>query len=335
MNKKLNILITGGVGFIGSYLCHALRAMGHFIRIVDVEKKNGVSSDSDYVIQDILDRDRLIDAMGSIDLVIHLAAKHRFFGISTKEFFQVNEEGTRNVLWAMDAKGVKRVIFFSTVAIYGETNGPSDEGTEPRPNTPYGISKFAAENWIKKWASDSADKTAIILRPTVIFGPRNKGNIYRLIRQIYHRAYVPIGEGNNIKSIAYIDNIVKATLFLTSMDLKGVNIFNYADSPHLPYREIVDIIYSGLGRKLRRYYLPLTPAVIISNGLDKILNSTGVKFSLATTIKKMNKETYHKADKIVNLGFSPDCTSEEGLTRMVKWYLEGKNRSERVSRNGK
>jgi nucleoside-diphosphate-sugar epimerase len=334
MDEKLNILITGGAGFIGGYFYYALRNLGHFIRIVDVEKRNEINSGSDYIIQDVLNRDKLISAMDSIDLVIHLAAKHRFFGISKREFFRVNEEGTTNVLWAMDAKGVKKVIFFSTVAVYGETNGPSDECTEPNPNTPYGLSKLAAENWIKKWASDSVDKTAIILRPAVIFGPRNKGNVYRLIRQIYHRAYIPVGQGNNIKSIACVDNVVKATLFLMSMDLKGVNIFNYADSPHLSYREIVDIIYSGLGRKLPGYYLPLTPMIKISNCLDKILNGAGAKFSLTTTIKKMNKQTYHKAEKIVNLGFSPSCSSIDGLERMVEWYLEDKNRNKRTCRNG-
>jgi nucleoside-diphosphate-sugar epimerase len=327
--QRLNILVTGGAGFIGAYLCPELTNLGHEVRIIDSVKRREIHSNCDYRFIDILDQKGLREAMGGIDLVLHLAAKHRFFGVSEREFFEVNEKGTRNVLEAMETQGVKKIVFFSTVGIYGETNGPTDENMEPKPNTPYGLSKLAAEKWIKKWVESNGDRIAIIIRPTVVFGPNNRGNIYRLIRQIYHRAYVPIGEGNNIKSIAYVDNVVKATLFLMAMDLKGFNIFNYADSPHLRYKEIVDIIYSELGRRLPGYYLPLTPMIKISNGLDKILNGAGIKFSLATTIKKMNKPTYYKAEKIVDLGFSPSCSSADGLKRMVEWYVEDKSPNKR------
>ncbi len=324
----MKILVTGGAGFVGSHLCPALRDIGHKVRVIDINNKASKALDRDYRAADILDIEAIREAMKGTELVVHLAAKHRYFGVSENEFFTVNEHGTRNVLKAMDQEDVKKIIFFSTVAVYGEPNGHSDETLIPQPTTPYGVSKLRAEHLIKKWVSEKRDGVAIIIRPTVIFGPYNKGNIYRLIRQIYYRAYLPIGEGSNIKSIAYIDNVVKATLYLISLDLKeGVHIFNYADPPHLSYKEIVEIIYSGLGRRVPRYSLPLTPMIKISKRIDKIMDGIGIKFSLTTTIKKMNKETYHKADKIMTMGFYPECSSIEGLKRMVNWYLQYKNQA--------
>lgn len=329
----MKILITGGAGFIGTYLSRELYELGNSIRIVDIDKKNMLNRDYDNRVIDILYKDGLRRAMEGVDYVIHLAAKHRFFGVSEREFFLVNEEGTKNVLEAMDSEGVKKLAFYSTVAVYGKTNDPTDESTVAKPNTLYGLSKFAAEESIKKWAARNGNRTAIIIRPTVIFGPNNRGNIYRLIRQIYRRCYVPIGNGQNVKSIAYVENVVEATLFLMNRDQQGVETYNYADSPHMPYKEIVNLIYSALNRRAPRYHLPLARMLPIAKALDKIINSAGIEFSVGTTIEKMNKSTHHKADKIRELGFLPSLSSKEGLKRMIDWYIAEKTNGKRVEVN--
>jgi nucleoside-diphosphate-sugar epimerase len=333
VDTGVNILVTGGAGFLGSYLCREFYNLRHHVTVVDIERKNSTNLDYDYRCVDILDKSSLIETMKGVDLVVHLAAKHRFFGVSKKEFFLANEEGTKNVLQAMDAGGVKKLIFYSTVAVYGNSDGPTDENTEPKPSTSYGLSKLAAEQWIKEWAFQNPDRTAVIVRPTVIFGPYNKGNIYRLIRQIYHRGYVPIGEGSNIKSVAYIDNLVKATLFLLQQDIRGVEIFNYADTPHMPYRRIVDIIYSELRRRPPGYHLPLSPMLKTGRFVDEITRKMGIEFSVETTIRKMNSQTWHSADKIRTLGFSPPLSSEDGLREMVRWYIEEKAKDKRTLAN--
>lgn len=100
----------------------------------------------DHRVLDIFDARGLSSAMAGIDYVIHLAAKHRFFGVSEEEFFLSNVGGTKAVLEAMDGAGVGKLLFFSTVAVYGDANGPTDENTEAKPNTPYGLSKLNAED---------------------------------------------------------------------------------------------------------------------------------------------------------------------------------------------
>jgi nucleoside-diphosphate-sugar epimerase len=222
----------------------------------------------------------------------------------------------------MEETGVKKLIFYSTVAVYGDSDVPTYEEMEARPGNPYGRSKLAAESWVRKWTEADPERSSIIIRPTVVFGPHNRGNIYRLIRQIYRRAYLPVGRGDNIKSIACVENLVAATLFLMKKRINGCEIFNYTDAPHLPYREIVALIYKGLGRKPPTYYLPVNPMVQVASIADKIIAKAGIAFSLKTALLKISKTTHHLSDKIRSLGFVPQYSSTEGLQRMTKWYLD-------------
>ena len=152
MSKKLNILVTGGAGFVGSYLCKELSSLGHNVRLVDIQEQTRLAERYDYRCVDILDKSALTEAMEGIELVIHLAAKHKFFGVSENEFFQVNHDGTSNVLDAMRSKGVQKIIFYSSVAVYGDADGPTSESSPTKPNTSYGLSKLAAEELVKAWA---------------------------------------------------------------------------------------------------------------------------------------------------------------------------------------
>ena len=216
------------------------------------------------------------------------------------------------------------------MAVYGDQNSPTDENTIPRPNTAYGVTKLEAEKLVNQWVSEGEDRNALIIRPTVVFGPKNKGNMYRLIRQIDRRLFVPIGRGENIKSVAYVENLVDTTLFLINRGFKGMDIYNYADEPHRSFKEIVDLIYSYLGRSVHKFYLPTKP---ILTGLKPFVFITnkflGKDFPVTAAIIKMNKSTYHTARKIREIGFYQKYSMEEGLNRMIEWYRTNKNNRER------
>jgi nucleoside-diphosphate-sugar epimerase len=325
---KKNILITGGAGFIGSCLSRELSKIGHRVRVVDNRGNSEIEAQFDFKKVDLLDKKGLIEAIEGIDLVLHLAAKHRFFGVTEKEFFLVNETGTQNLLEAMDFHRVNSLVFFSSVAVYGDSDGATSETIEPKPVNPYGASKLAAEKLVRQWAAKDSSRRAVVIRPTVVFGPGNRGNVYRLIRQIYYRGYVPVGAGGNVKSIAYIDNVVASTLFLMAKAPDGVSIFNCADEPHMAYREIVNIIYTELGRNPPRFHLPTEPMLKAGRGLDKVLGAMGVQFSVETAFQKINKQTLHSAEKIKELGFQQSCSSDQGLREMVRWYLGERRRKE-------
>ena len=123
-----------------------------------------------------------------------LAAEHRD-DISPKSlYYDVNVKGTKNVLKAMDNAGVKNLIFTSSVAIYGLNKINPDENHPVDPFNHYGKSKWEAELSIKKWYDNNpAGKSITIIRPTVIFGERNRGNVYNLLKQISSGKFLIIG----------------------------------------------------------------------------------------------------------------------------------------------
>lgn len=325
----MKALVTGGFGFIGGYIVNALTRDGWKSRILDIVGQNGSvidveSNQIDYIIGSIVDYSVTSKAMEGIDTVIHLAAKHRFYGISKEEFYETNVKGTKNILDAMDQQGVKHIIFYSSVAVYGDQTLPTDEATDTNPTNIYGLTKLEGEKLVLDWASKSADRKALIIRPTVVFGPRNKGNMFRLIRQIDRHLYIPIGKGDNIKSIAYVENLVNATLFMMNKGIKGVQVYNYVDEPDYSFREILKMIYGGLGRPGPIVTLPLKPILTILWPLDLLGKITNKDFMIPTAIKKMNKSTHHKAAKIRNEGFKQTCSLEKGLERTIEWFNDYK-----------
>lgn len=326
----MRALVTGGFGFIGSFLCHNLHKGGWDVRILDIhDKSNNVEfkwDGLDYIIGNILDYATVLEAMKDVDLIIHLAAKHRFFGITEDEFYRVNVDGTKNILRAASQGGIKKLIFYSTVAVYGDQAVPTDENTIPKPNSPYGVTKFEAEKLIYSWVLENHQRRALIIRPTAVFGPRNKGNMYRLIRQIEKRLFVPVGNGKNIKSVAYVENLVDATLFLINNGYKGIEVYNYADEPHMSFKEIVDLIYKYLGRSSPKLYLPLKPVLTSLKPIDVLFKLFKKDFVVTSAIAKMNKSTYYKAQKIVKTGFKPVHSLEQGLHNMVSWYTNDKKK---------
>jgi nucleoside-diphosphate-sugar epimerase len=325
MNRDaMKILVTGGAGFIGRHFRRSLLENGHEVRTFDISS-NPTAPGVEHVVGDLLDPRSLARAVDRAHTIVHLAAKHRFFGVSAEEFRRVNVDGTRNLLEVATRAGVQRLVFYSSVAVYGDQAVPTTEDTPCRPTTPYGETKLAAERLVKKWASESPQRHALIIRPTVVFGPGNKGNIYRLIRQIDRGWFVPVGPGTNIKSIAYVENLVQATLFLMSRHGRGVEIFNYADEPHLTFREIGELIHRYLCRRMPHYSLPVAPILLASAPVEALVGLSGRDLPIRAAIRKMNKVTHHSAEKLRQVGFTAPCSIDRGLQQMIEWYRASLN----------
>jgi GlcNAc-P-P-Und epimerase len=331
----MRAIVTGGFGFIGSYLCKELFRQGWHVKILDINNKAidyPEFNNFEKIIGDIRDFRTVVHAFKDVDLVIHLAAKHRFFGISQDEFNSVNVDGTKIILEAMTQNNIKNFIFYSSVAVYGDQTLPTNENTVTNPKTPYGLTKLSAENLIFEWAKDNVDRSAVILRPTIVFGARNRGNMYRLIRQINNHLFIQVGNGKNIKSVAYVENLVDATLFLINKGIKGAEVYNYSDEPHQSFRKIVDLIYHYLGRSAPKYNLPKNLILTTLKPFDFLAKLSGKTFPVTAVIVKMNKSTHHLAKKIRTVGFFQKYSIEKGLSDMVKWYID--NRRKWNSANG-
>jgi len=323
--KQKKILITGGSGFIG-YHFHC------YMNEYQIVNFDLVEPDFDY--QSIYHKGDVrelsqVDEVSSkydIDCIIHLAAEHKDFGILEADYFRTNEYGIKVLTEAATKHNIKNFVYYSSVAVYGQHKAPSDENTSLAPDNPYGASKQAAEQILNQWSEKDGNRKILIIRPTVVYGVRNFANIYRLIKQIDSGLYANVGEANNIKSIAFVDNLVQAMLYLMQDMKTGISTYNYADEKQMSTREIGQVISAALGKK-QLMTLPYGLMYTMGIPFDILIKITGKDLPISTNrIKKLCTETYHKADKIRNAGFKPNYDNKYGLEKMVEWYLKEKSK---------
>jgi len=232
----MNILVTGGSGFIGTNLSTDLLKEGHKVTIYD-KQKSEIYPDL-CIDGDIRDKEKLTNSMRGVDAVYHLAAEHRDDVHPASLYYEVNVGGAENMVYALKKNNVKRLIFTSTVAGYGLNSGEPDEDSSIRPFNDYGKSKYKAETIFSKWVDSDNTKCLIIVRPTVIFGEGNRGNVYNLLNQIASDRFIMVGNGKNKKSMGYVLNCAKFLTFLLKT-APGKYVYNYADKPDLRIDELV------------------------------------------------------------------------------------------------
>lgn len=319
-NSDNRIFITGGSGFISS---HVHEIIDHD-RIVNFDLKAPHEKiDSTYIKGDVRKIEDLNAALASnpCSLIMALAAEHKDFGISEDSYFKTNEFGTENICKAAEIAGINKIIFYSSVAVYGNNTNPSTEGTKPNPNLPYGASKLAGEKVLEKWVNQDPERSVLIIRPTVVYGERNVANMFRLIQQIDKGRYFHIGKGDNIKSIAYVKNLVEATFYLAENMKKGIDIYNYADMPQMTSRMIGDVISKRLNKS--PITIPYQLALLMGLPFDLLIKVTGKDYPISTNrIKKFCTQTCHYAQKVIDSGFEPKYSNIDGLKNMVKWQKE-------------
>ena len=273
----------------------------------------------------IIDSSLLANSMSaSIDAVIHLAAEHKDYGITEAEYFSVNENGTQKLLKCASDYAINNFIFFSSVAIYGQINDAT-ETTPPSPSTPYGKSKLAAETSVKSWVDDDANRSARIIRPTVVFGPNNFANIFRLISRVCDEKFLWVGKGENIKSIAYVENLVAATLFLLDSLKPGLEIYNYSDQPPISIKELVNIVANFASVNVPNFRIPTKIAFSIAGLIDSFGKVFRFNFSFSKErFKKFSANSNYPSDKIRASGYRQKISLSEGIKKTVEWYLETK-----------
>lgn len=316
MNK---ILITGGSGFIGRFFIE--RLSGYNLVNLDL-KEPDFNSASKFLQGDIRNSQDVDAASSQCDTIIHLAALHHDFGISESEYFDTNVVGARILIQNAEKNGIKTIINFSSVAVYGNKGnpGPTDESDTPNPLNPYGKSKLKAEDLFRQWAEKDNSRKLIIVRSTVVFGPHNLANVLNLIKVIDRGLFVHVNGGKAIKSIAYVENIVDATLFAAEKIISGTLIFNYSDEPSLSIREIAELQAGLLKRKIR-FALPLWVLRILAIPFDMIIALTGKNLKISSgRIRKITTQTYHSASLIRSMGFTPRYSIHYGMERMIRWY---------------
>lgn len=313
---KLNILITGGSGFIGTRLIENLLADGHTVKIYDKVKSETYPELT--TVGDVRDKGSLIKACERIDIIYNLAAEHTDNVTPLSLYDEVNVGGAENVVAAAKANDIKKIIFTSSVAIYGLDKGECDETFLPDPFNEYGRSKLKAEKVFLKWQKEDTENMLFILRPSAIFGEGNRGNIYNLLKQVHSGKFIMIGEGKNRKSIGYVGNIADFLAYLADKET-SVDIYNFSDKPDMTSREMVDFIQEVLGREKKIPSVPYAIGILGGYAFDLLSLLTGKKFTVSSIrIKKFTADTAINTDKLQKSGFKPLYTLKEGLERTIK-----------------
>jgi len=322
----MKILVTGSTGFIGKFLTKKLSGQGHEVVGIDINAPNERISSGSFLLGSVMKKEDISKAIDGVDVIIHLAAKHHDFGISRDEFFEFNVGSTKNLLDCAAKAGIKKFIFYSSVAVYGNHKAYTTEDTLPTPENDYGESKLAAEKVINTWMAEDRTRQAVIIRPTVVFGPENYANMYNLINTINKKRFLFIGKGDNVKSVAYVENLVDATIFLMERMKQGVDVFNYSDYPQMTTKNIVKVITKHLSCNMPKLKLPLGLTLAVASIFDFAGKITGYNFPItAKRIKKFNTATHHKSEKIRKLGFRLSVDLSDGFKRMIEWYLKNGN----------
>ena len=316
------INIIGGSGFIGTRLSSLLKLEGLAFKIVD--KALSKEFPERTFIADVRSVEALDSAISENAILINLAAEHRDDVTPLSLYDDVNVQGAKNVCLVAAKKNVKTIIFTSSVAIYGFAPLGTDESGKVAPFNDYGRTKYEAEQVYKVWqAEDPLFRTLIIIRPTVVFGEQNRGNVYNLLRQIASGKFVMIGDGLNRKSMAYVGNVVAFIQF--SLTFKpGVHIYNYIDKPDFTMNELVFWVNKLLGKSAEiKFRLPYGLGLLIGNGFDLVAKVMGKKLPVsAIRVKKFCSNSVYES-AIHNTGFTPPFSMLVAVERTIKYeFLE-------------
>ncbi len=311
-------LFIGASGFVGSRLIEITRKE---FAVTNLDKQQSPLFPELTVLGDIRNPEDLEHLLINKASVVLLAAEHRDDISPVSLYYDVNVGGTRNVLKAMDMAGVNSIIFTSTVAVYGLNKQTPNEQHPADPFNDYGKSKWEAEQLLREWYhKDPINRSLTIIRPTVIFGERNRGNVYNLLKQIESGKFLMIGPGTNYKSMAYVGNVAAFIKHHLHTIEPGYRVFNYTDKPDLNMNELVSQVEKSLSIKIPRTHIPYQIGMIIGHGFDIMRKLSGRKYSIsAVRIKKFCATTQFDATAAHNCGFIAPYTLTEGFDNTLQY----------------
>lgn len=314
----MNITIVGASGFVGTRLLDLLKDDNSTYHLRNIDKQQSHFFPHITEIADVRDIEAMKEKLNNTDIVVLLAAEHRDDVSPVSLYYDVNVQGMKNVLQAMEYNGVKRIVFTSSVAIYGLNKDNPNEMHPADPYNHYGKSKWQAELVLQEWYKTHSDWNINILRPTVIFGERNRGNVYNLLHQISSRKFLMVGDGNNKKSMAYVGNIVAFIKYLVDNKNDGYNIYNYVDKPDFTMNDLVALVSKVLNKKLVQTHFPYWLGMFGGKCFDLLAFITRKNLSISSIrVKKFCSTTQFDAKKAHATGFNAPFTLSEGLSRTL------------------
>ena len=313
MAKKITVI--GGSGFVGTNLCRQLLLKQQDFEIIDLKMSNQFPEKCK--IADVRDAETLRNNITG-DVVVNLAAVHRDDIRDKSEYQRTNVDGAQNVALVCEEKGIGKIVFTSTVAVYGFAEPGTDENGVINPFNEYGRTKFEAEEKLRAWHANG-DNSLIIVRPTVIFGEGNRGNVFNLLNQIASGKFLMVGKGENKKSMAYIGNII-AFLETCIATEQRYGVYNYVDTPDLTMNQLVSLVRAKLkGKENVGLRLPYWLGMVLGYTADLIAKLSGKNLPVSSIrVKKFASSTEFKSAKARLDDFQAPFRLGEGVERTLQ-----------------
>lgn len=303
----MNVLVTGGAGFIGSHVVDALVQRGDTVAVVDnlsSGKKEYVNAQAEFFKVDIVDKAFLVDVFNRFrpDVVFHLAAQKSVRDSVTDPVndLRINIEGTVNLLECAKSAGVQKMIYSSTGgAVYGDVSVlPTPEDTPCAPVSPYGTSKLAGEYYARCYAA-LGGPLPVILRYANVYGPRQDpygeaGVVAIFVKKMLENEQPVInGDGNNTRDFVYVSDVVSANL--CAMDSEKEGMYNVGTEIETSVNDIFREVKKATRSDVQEEYGPEKP---------------GEQRRSAVLVACARKE----------LGWEPQVALDEGIRKTVEWF---------------
>lgn len=324
----MNILITGATGFIGRHLLKALIEKGHHCRCLVRESSSLDELFDDSLVelfQGDVTKPKTLKGVGkSIEAVYHLAAAGHVAAVSKEAynvFFNLNVQGTRNIVEVCGQDGVKRFIHFSSTAAMGLIKlSIIDENVPCQPKTPYQKSKYESE----LAAFETGNKfgmEVIVLRPCMVYGPGGKGEFLKFCKLIKKGIFPRIGLGKNLTPIVHVHDVVRAAVNALDKGVAG-EVYLIASETSPPLADIFDAITETLQIRRIYFYVPLWVAYSIAFFLERIsmISSKPPIVSRRNIISTITDRVFdiHKAK--TELSYNPAKDLKQGVEETTNWF---------------
>lgn len=315
MKDKL-ITIIGGSGFVGTNLCKLLASQGLPFEIIDLKASKSFSNLTK--IADVRNLDSLEKNITG-NIVVNLAAVHRDDVENKQDYYDTNVNGMENVIKVCEKRNISKIIFTSSVAVYGFTNNLTGENGKINPFNEYGSTKYLAEERLRSWLGRKKnERSLIIIRPTVIFGEGNRGNVYNLLKQIASGKFIMIGAGDNIKSIAYVKNVVEFIYQCIKSDL-NYGLFNYVDTPDMNMLHLCNLVRDKIKKRRIKFSLPMWIGIMVGFCFDLLSKLTKRNFPISSIrVKKFCASSHFSSSKERLKGFKPPLSLSKALDLTIQ-----------------
>jgi nucleoside-diphosphate-sugar epimerase len=327
--KGGTVVLFGGTGFIGSHLAMdwLRESLAQKVVLVDLNpprnepwvtplRKELQTGRAEFVRWDV--RKKIPDSLlPRADLIFNLAAVHREPGHLPHEYFETNLKGAENVCAWASAVGCERMVFTSSIAPYGPSEELKNEESLPVPDSPYGSSKLAAEKIHIGWHCSCPRRKLLILRPGVVFGPGEGGNVTRLVRSFVKGYFVYMGNRQTRKAGGYVKELCRVVRFgLDHQDQsgEGVTLLNFSMDPPPTLETYIAVIQNVSGIRRSPMNLPRSVLVAISYPIHVVATAFGIRQPISPVrVRKVFRSTSIDPRGLRELGYKPKYTLEEAL----------------------